>query len=239
MQLKPEIEQRLRAANETNRSSLYPTELKVHASAWRPGRNQLRTPILREGESLEQQFAKIQWLCFKPTFRENGGQGFDGLVLYEIHEVNNRQPIPKEIIKSLRRHILQAQAQHFQFLPIDAEAFWKQNQLAARDIAFIAATATLVAAVIIFVVIMPEVGLPFLIGAGGVGADGLLGTGAALGIGEGGAAATGGEVATIVRVASSADKVRVALEAPQIAAGVEETWETTTTVLRAMKVPKP
>jgi hypothetical protein len=238
MQLKTEIEQRLRAANETNRSSLYPTELKAHASAWRPGRNQLRTPILRQGESLDQQFAKIQWLCFKPTFRENGGQGFDGLVLYEIHEVNNRQPIPKEITESLRRHIRQAQAQHFQFLPIDAEAFWKQNQLAARDIAFIAGAATLVAAVIIFVVIMPEIGLPFLIGAGGVGADGLLGTGAALATAEGGSVA-GGEVATIVRVASSADKVRVALEAQQIAAEVEETWETTTTVLRALKLPKP
>jgi hypothetical protein len=246
MQLKTEIEQRLRAANEANRASLYPTELKVHASAWRPARNQLRIPILREHESLEQQFAKIQWLCFKPTFRENEGQGFDGLVLYEIHEVNYRQPIPKEIITSLRRHILQAQAQHFQFLPIDAEAFWKQYPLVARDIAFIARQAPAVAAVIIFVLIMSEFVLPFFIGAAGVGAEGLLsvegiaaeGAGALLGTPEVGVAA-GAEVATIARVAGSVDKVRIAVEAPRIATEIEEGWETTTTVVRALKLPNP
>lgn len=233
-QLKTEIEGLLRDANEGARSSSYPTEVQVHASSWRPERNQLRTPILREGESLEQRFAKIQWLCLKPTFRENSGKGTDGLVLYEIHEVNSRQPIPREIIESLRRYILQAQAQHFQFLPIDAEAFWRQNQLASRDFAIIAAAAGVYAAIVIFVVILPEVGLPFLIGAGAVGAEGLLGVGGAEAAGV-----TGGEVATMIRVADSANKVRIATQAPTIGAEVEEAWETTTTVMRGMKLPRP
>ena len=33
----------------------------------------------------------VEWICFEPTFRQNGGQGIDGLLLYEVHSV----PLPE------------------------------------------------------------------------------------------------------------------------------------------------
>jgi hypothetical protein len=179
-------------------------------------------------------------------------------VLYEIHEVTNRQPVHPEIVRQLRRHILQAQAQHQQLLPIDAEAFWRQNQLAARDIAIIAGTAAAVALVIIFVVIQPELGVPFMIGAGSIGADGLLGAGlAAEGAGMvGGAGATAeagliagagataaeagvaSEAVVVTRIATTAQRVRIVEKAFEIAAEVEETAGSAETMVKALPLPK-
>jgi hypothetical protein len=254
-QLKPEIEQKLREANEAARSSLYPAELEIHAATWKPSRNQLRTLIMRHGESLEQQLAKIQWLCLKPTYRVNEGNGHDGLILYEIHEVNYRQPIPREIIQALRRHIQMAKAQHQQFLPIDAEAFWRQNQLAASDMAIIAGAASAYALVVIFFVIMPEIGVPFFVGAGAIGADGLLGAGLAEGaggaevanVGAGLAEGAGGaeaanvanEADVLFRVATPAQRMRVVEAASEIADTASQTAEVSETLVKALKVAKP
>jgi hypothetical protein len=123
--------------------------VKVLASSWRPGPGELVWPFLPALATPK----TIDWLCLRPTFRNNPPDGSDGLILYEYHSVGMPQAVPKEVIERLRQRL--RGAGQLQLLPTLA-GHWQQNPADAEAMRLLALGVGVGALVIVAVLLLPE-----------------------------------------------------------------------------------
>jgi hypothetical protein len=148
----------LQAADEFGQSF---APIRVRASPWRPGQNELVWPVIPTNMSS----SRIEWICLKPTFRRNWPLGEDGLVLYEIHSVGVPELVPQDVLDRLREEMRRRQGQPAFLLQPSLEQHWGLNP-ADRQVLETAALVAAGALVLILVVaFLPEEALAGLAAA--------------------------------------------------------------------------
>jgi hypothetical protein len=155
----------------TERLSQTLVSVRIRPSPWRPSPGQLIYPLPTVAAGAAASGQKVEWLCYKPTFRRFPPNGTDGLVLYEVHSVGTPQLVPKEVVdrlKSAYKRVNQPVGPHL--LPW-AQNYWQSNP-ADRDVVLLALGVAGVAVVALLVVaFLPEVAVGGLVAGAVEAAD--------------------------------------------------------------------
>jgi hypothetical protein len=171
------------------RSTVGRIPFAVGPSRWRPRWDQMVFPLLPVGSVVASQNASVEWICYWPTFRFNpsgapGVAGVDGLILYEIHSVQQPSLVPKEVLDRLReeaqRKAAQARlaARALTLAPWITDNYWQTNKTDKDALLWVAgiggvALLALLAATLWPVLVayasavLPQEGIGALLGAAG------------------------------------------------------------------------
>ncbi len=156
--VKPNIEKEIRDTQLRSRTSIGPDTIEIIYSTWKPNKNQLIIPLLSNlGTSKS---VKFEWICYKPTFRYNGGAGQNGLILYEIHSVGTPEMVPKKVLQNVAtetRKLMRQQTFELTLTPF-LDNYWKTNKSDQKEIlTFIAIGLGISMIIVLGILLLPEI----------------------------------------------------------------------------------
>jgi hypothetical protein len=172
-QVKPHASQEISNANLLGMKSSGSANIEVKASEWRLPWQLMEMPLVTpQMFSAETNTAKFEWMCFKPTCRQDYPRGRDGLILYEIHSTGERAGVPLRVLRAVAQRAKQLGTSTELTLLPGLKNYWQDNAGDQRQLlAYVALGLGAAALLTLVVLLLPEeavVGLSVLAGQGAV-----------------------------------------------------------------------